>query len=75
VTCRITAIPYVGTVILLPVYVFFMAYLLLFVRQFGLDYDPWANVVAVEPAAQTAPTTFPPPEAPPPSPEPPPVQT
>lgn len=75
VTCCITAIPYVGTVILLPVYVFFMAYLLLFVRQFGPDYDPWANVVAVEPAAQTAPTTFPPPEAPPPSPEPPPVQT
>ena len=44
VTCCITAIPYVGTVILLPLYVFPMSYLLLFVRQFGNDYDAWANV-------------------------------
>ncbi|HEV8185214.1 MAG TPA: hypothetical protein VGP40_04600 [Chthoniobacterales bacterium] len=48
-TCCIAAIPYVGTVILLPVYVFFRSYLLLFVRQFGPDYDAWANVVAIEP--------------------------
>lgn len=45
VTCCITAIPYVGTVILLPVHVFLMSYLLLFVRQFGPDYDGWANLV------------------------------
>lgn len=65
VTCCITAIPYVGTVILLPFHVFFMSYLLLFVRQFGPDYDAWANIVAVEPAAPTSTTTLPPPEAPP----------
>ncbi len=51
VTCCITAIPYVGTVILLPVYVFFRSYLLLFVRQFGPDYDVWATAVAIEPPA------------------------
>jgi hypothetical protein len=61
-TCCITAIPYVGTVILLPVYVFFMAYLLLFVRQFGPDYDAWANVTPVEPpsALTDSPATEPP---------------
>ncbi len=68
VTCCITAIPYLGTVILLPFYVFFMSYLLLFVRQFGPDYDAWANIVAIEPAPP-APT-----EPPPSPPEPPPLQ-
>ncbi len=48
VTCCIVALPYVGTVILLPVYVFFMGYLLLFVRQFGPDYDAWANILPIE---------------------------
>lgn len=62
-TCCITAIPYVGTVILLPVYVFFMAFRLLFVRQFGAEYDVWANVVAAAPtpALVDPPTTEPPP--------------
>lgn len=68
VTCCIVAIPYVGTVIMLPFYVFFMSYLLLFVRQFGPDYDAWGNIVAIEPAAP--PSTEPPPAPP----EPPPVQ-
>jgi hypothetical protein len=69
VTCCITAIPYIGTVILLPLYVFLTGYMLLFVRQFGTDYDAWGNIVAIEPVA--------PPEAPPAAPtapEPPPVQ-
>lgn len=66
VTCCIVAIPYVGTVILLPVYVFFMSYLLLFVRQFGPEYDAWTNVVAIEPpSAPAAPGDLPPPEPPP----------
>ena len=69
-TCCITAIPYVGTVILLPAHVFFMSYLLLFIRQFGPDYDAWANVVALE-----APAVQEPPPVEPPSTEPPPVQT
>ena len=41
----------VGTVILLPVYVCVRAFGLLFLRQFGPDYDVWA--------------TLPPPESPP----------
>lgn len=67
-TCCITAIPYLGTVILLPAYVFFMSYLLLFVRQFGPDFDAWANVVTaplpVAPPPQSEPPP-PPPTAPP----------
>lgn len=60
VTCCITAIPYVGTVILLPIFVFFMAYLLLFVRQFGPDYDVWANITTT-PAVRSSEALPPPP--------------
>ncbi len=56
VTCCIVAIPYVGSVILLPVEVLFYAYTLLFLKQFGPDYDVWAGV----------PETIPPPASPPP---------
>ncbi len=41
-TCCVAAIPYVGSVILLPVSVTLGAFLLLFLRQFGSDYDVWA---------------------------------
>ncbi|HEV2840776.1 MAG TPA: hypothetical protein VGW39_05570 [Chthoniobacterales bacterium] len=41
-TCCIAAIPYVGTVILLPVYVVLAAFPLFFLRQFGTEYDVWA---------------------------------
>ena len=44
VTCCIAAIPYVGSVILLPLYTFYYAFTLLFLRQFGPDYDVWADV-------------------------------
>lgn len=67
VTCCITAIPYVGTVILLPVYVFFMAFLLLFIRQFGPEYDAWANIAPVQappPTLIEPRTTEPPPIVP-----------
>ena len=43
-TCCIAALPYVGTVILLPVFVCLRAFGLLFIRQFGPDYDVWAAV-------------------------------
>jgi hypothetical protein len=43
-TCCIAAIPYVGTVILLPVFVLLRAFSLLFLRQFGPDYDVWASL-------------------------------
>jgi hypothetical protein len=46
-TCCLALLPYVGTVILLPVFVFLRAYGLRFIRQFGPDYDVWpANVEA-----------------------------
>lgn len=42
-TCCIAAIPYVGTVVLLPVYVVLAAFPLFFLRQFGPEYDVWAT--------------------------------
>jgi hypothetical protein len=47
-TCCITAIPSVGTVILLPVFVLLRSFSLLFIRQFGPDYDVWASFVPSE---------------------------
>lgn len=47
-TCCITAIPYVGTVILLPVFVLLRSFSLLFIRQFSPDYDVWANFMPPE---------------------------
>jgi len=47
-TCCITAIPYVGTVILLPVFVLLRSFSLLFIRQFGADYDVWARFIPPE---------------------------
>ena len=40
-TCCIAAIPYIGTVILLPVFVLLRSFSLLFLRQFGPEYDVW----------------------------------
>jgi len=40
-TCCLAAIPYVGTVIMLPALVWIRAFGLLFLRQFGSDYDVW----------------------------------
>jgi hypothetical protein len=48
VTCCIAAIPYIGTVILLPVFVLLRSFSLLFLRQFGPDYDVWAGFVPPE---------------------------
>ena len=49
VTCCIAAIPYVGTVILLPIFVLLRSFLLCFLRQFGPDYDVWAGIPQPEP--------------------------
>lgn len=62
ITCCITAIPYVGTVILLPLYVTLAAYPLLFIRQFGPDYDVWATLPQ---PVSSEPPVAPPPEPPP----------
>ncbi|HST29972.1 MAG TPA: hypothetical protein VLK27_03960, partial [Chthoniobacterales bacterium] len=42
-TCCLALLPYVGTVILLPLFVFLRAFGLRFIRQFGPDYDVWAT--------------------------------
>lgn len=42
-TCCLALIPYVGTVILLPLYVCLRSFGLLFLRQFGADYDAFAR--------------------------------
>ena len=47
-TCCIAAIPYVGTVILLPIPVTLGAFSLLFLRQFGTEYDVWAGFMPPE---------------------------
>ena len=48
-TCCVAAIPYVGTVILLPVVIVLYAFPLCFLRQFGDQYDVWAVVTQIEP--------------------------
>jgi hypothetical protein len=52
-TCCLAALPYVGTVILLPVFVCLRAFGLCFIRQFGPEYDVWAAVPS--PAANPPP--------------------
>jgi len=47
-TCCIAAIPYIGTVILLPIAVTLGAFSLFFLRQFGADYDVWAGSMPPE---------------------------
>lgn len=47
-TCCIAAIPYIGTVILLPLFVLLRSFSLLFLRQFGSDYDVWAGFMPTE---------------------------
>lgn len=57
VTCCIAAIPYVGAVILLPISVTLYGFVLLFLRQFGSEYDVWAGLVE----AASSPPSLPPP--------------
>jgi len=61
VTCCIAAIPYVGTVILLPIPVTLCAFSLLFLRQFGPDYDVWASFMPSEFTPVLLPMPVPPP--------------
>jgi hypothetical protein len=69
-TCCIAALPYIGTVILLPVFVLFRSFSLVFLRQFGPDYDVWVSFVPPEflpilSGAPLAPPTASPPNPPP----------
>lgn len=49
-TCCIAALPYVGTVMLLPIFVFMQSFALLFLRQFGPDYDVFAGSTSSVPS-------------------------
>ena len=66
VTCAtwcIAAIPYVGAVILLPVFVLLRSFSLLFLRQFGPEYDVWASFTPPEYVGILSPHIAPPPPA------------
>jgi hypothetical protein len=54
-TCCVAAIPYIGTVILLPVVMLLFAFPLCFLRQFGDPYNVWAVVRPTEPPAPPIP--------------------
>jgi len=60
-TCCIGAFPYISTVLLLPAIVWLAAFRLLFLRQFGDQYDAWAAAGLPAPAT---PSSAPPPVAP-----------
>ena len=60
-TCCIAAIPYVGTVILLPIFVLLRSFSLLFLRQFGPEYDVWASFTPPEYVWILSPHIAPPP--------------
>ncbi len=72
-TCCIAAIPYIGTVILLPVFVLLRSFSLLFLRQFGPEYDVWTTFMPPEflPILPSTPVAPPPTSSLNPPPEPP----
>jgi hypothetical protein len=41
-TCCIAGLPYVSSVVFLPAFVWLLGFKLLFLRQFGPEYDVWA---------------------------------
>ncbi len=75
VTCCLASLPYIGTVIVLPVPVLFRSFSLLFLRQFGPEWDVWAKIPVptvtspplVEPVIPVAPPPPPQDASPPPS--------
>ncbi len=78
ITCCLAAVPYLGTVILLPLVMFLYTYPLCFIRQFGDPYDVWAGVSpaelpAIDPNAPPPPPIPPIQQPPPPQPPPPPA--
>jgi hypothetical protein len=51
----VAIIPYIGTVIMLPIFLCLRAFGLRFIRQFGSDYDVWASTIGAPPAAPPIP--------------------
>jgi hypothetical protein len=75
-TCCLASLPYIGTVLVLPVPVFFRSFSLLFLRQFGPDWDVWGKIPDPEtptpsPVQTVVPTPPPAPQSPPESSNPP----
>jgi hypothetical protein len=58
-TCCIALLPYIGTVIMLPIFVVLRAFGLCFIRQFGPDYDVWAENVEPPPVFPPTPPPLP----------------
>ncbi|HET9856627.1 MAG TPA: hypothetical protein VFP99_02230, partial [Chthoniobacterales bacterium] len=58
-TCCIALIPYIGTVILLPLFVCLRAFGLRFIRQFGAEYDVWAGMPETLPTPPSMPPPLP----------------
>jgi MFS family permease len=61
-TCCIAALPYIGTVILLPIFVWLHTFSFCFLRQFGPEYDVWTKITSPEVPPTTS--TSPPPPLP-----------
>ena len=56
-TCCIAGLPYVSSVVLLPAFVWLLAFKLLFLRQFGPEYDVWTPGEIPAPALPTDPSS------------------
>lgn len=59
-TCCIAGLPYVSSVVFLPAFVWLLGFKLLFLRQFGPEYDVWAPVEVPAPALPMDPSSAPP---------------
>jgi hypothetical protein len=59
-TCCVGGLPYISSVILLPVLVFFVAFKLFFLRQFGNEYDVWNGMPPSLGAEPPSPPPIPP---------------
>ena len=75
ITCCIAGLPYVSSVVLLPAFVWLLAFKLLFLRQFGPEYDVWAVVESPALPPTPEPPATPQPPSPSDAPPPPPAQT
>jgi hypothetical protein len=54
-TCCVALLPYVGTVLMLPVFIWLRSFGLLFFRQFGPDCDVWSGALPIPPPLPPAP--------------------
>ena len=59
-TCCIAGLPYISSVVLLPAFVWLLAFKLFFLRQFGPEYDVWATADSSSPALPVPPPSVPP---------------